>query len=253
MQLPALVRQITEDTGAVILCFDDEKKLVYATPSWLDAAFGRSLAASAGSPLAELVPAQVYQTGAALLERVLRGEDRIRRVGFFFGRLALLTLRRHACDDAPGRSLIIASLKPLRSRSEYELALADRENEPAAINDRGVLSKLTIRQAEVLALVAQGLPGPQIARTLHRTPKAIEFHRQSIKEKLGFGSVAELTNLAVESGLYLLRVDEVGFWWRRGGDRSRALPTKTTAGRSRPQKADAASADKPTVTSGSPN
>jgi DNA-binding CsgD family transcriptional regulator len=253
VQLPALVRQITEDTGAVVLCFDDEKNLVYATPSWLDGAFGRSLAASAGSPLADLVPPQVFQIGTALLDRVLRGEDRIRRVGFFFGRLAILTLRRHACDDAPGRSMVIASLKPLRSRAEYEHALGDRENEPAALNDRGVLSKLTIRQAEVLALVAQGLPGPQIARTLHRTPKAIEFHRQSIKEKLGFGSVAELTNLAVESGLYLLRVDEVGFWWRRGGDRSRALPSRTTAGRSRSEKEDAASAESAPATSGSPN
>lgn len=222
MELPNLVRTITEDTGGVVLCFDDQKRLVFATPSWLDSSFGRALASCVGMSVSEMVPSHVATIATSLLDRIIQGTDRVRRVGFFFGRLATLTLRRHPCEDAPGRCLVIASLRPLRSRNEYETALAERETEPAQLNDRGVLSKLTTRQAEVLALVSQGLPGPQIARTLHRTPKAIEFHRQSIKEKLGFGSVAELTNLALESGLALLRVDEVGFWWRRGGDRSRA-------------------------------
>lgn len=222
MQLPTLVRTLSEDSGAVVMCFDDRMTLLYATPSWLDASFGRTLSSCTGLVLSDLVPPNVAAIGTALLERIVQGAERIRRVGFFFGRLAVLTLRRHPCPDAPGRCIVIISLRPLRTRAEYDAALSEQENEPAQLNDRGVLSKLTTRQAEVLALVAQGLPGPQIARTLHRTPKAIEFHRQSIKEKLGFGSVAELTNLAFESGLALLRVDEVGYWWRRGGDRSRS-------------------------------
>lgn len=210
MELPNLVRTISEDTGAVVLCFDDRKRVAYATPSWLDTSFGRPLASAVGTPLDQLVPPEVNQLGGILLDRVIHGEARIRRVGFFFGRLAVLTLRRHECHDEPGRCLVIASLRPIRSRGEYEAAIAEPGTETAQLNDRGLLGRLTTRQAEVLALVSQGLPGPQIARTLHRTPKAIEFHRQSIKEKLGFGSVAELTNLAVESGLFVLQIDEVG-------------------------------------------
>lgn len=230
MELPNLVRTISEDTGAAVVCFDDRKRVSFATPSWLDRCFGRSLSGSIGTPIEEIVPAEVFRIGTLLLDRIVNGEERIRRIGFFFGRLATLTLRRHACEDAPGRCLVIASLRPIRSRSEYEAAIAEPGVETAQLNDRGLLSRLTTRQAEVLTLVAQGLPGPQIARTLHRTPKAIEFHRQSIKEKLGFGSVAELTNLAVESGLFVLQVDEVGFWWRRGSDRGRgssALAART--------------------------
>lgn len=229
MEIPTIVQHISEDAGAVVHCYDDAKRLIYATPSWLDGSLGTPLQSRIGATVSELMPENAVAVGNELLDRIIRGEPRIRRVGFFFGRLAVLTLRRLPCEGEPNRCIILSSLRPIRSRIEYEAALADRDNEPAAVNDRGILSKLTIRQAEVLALVAQGLPGPQIARTLHRTPKAIEFHRQSIKEKLGFGSVAELTNLAVESGLFLLRVDEVGFWWRRGGDRSRALPQRSSA------------------------
>ncbi|MBL9118388.1 MAG: response regulator transcription factor [Phycisphaerae bacterium] len=221
MELPNLVRTISEDTGAVVVCFDDAKRVSFATPSWLDASFGKSLSTSVGCSMEELFPPEVVRLGGILLERIIGGEERVRRIGFFFGRLATLTLRRHVCEDDVSRCLVIASLRPIRSRREYEAAISEPGTETAQINDRGLLGRLTTRQAEVLTLVAQGLPGPQIARALHRTPKAIEFHRQSIKEKLGFGSVAELTNLAVESGLFVLQVDEVGFWWRRGGDRGR--------------------------------
>jgi DNA-binding NarL/FixJ family response regulator len=60
---------------------------------------------------------------------------------------------------------------------------------------------LTPREREVLMLVAEGRSSKEIARALFVTTKTIVFHRQSIMDKLGVRSVAELTKYAVRMGL----------------------------------------------------
>jgi two-component system response regulator NreC len=65
------------------------------------------------------------------------------------------------------------------------------------------IEKLSIREREVLVLIAQGHTNQAVADRLGLSVKTIESHRARFmeKEKLGLTSRADLTRFAVESGL----------------------------------------------------
>jgi DNA-binding NarL/FixJ family response regulator len=85
-------------------------------------------------------------------------------------------------------------LSPEIPRSEVESYLdqADRN---------GKSTSLSQREREVLQLVAEGKPTKAIAEALFISEKTVGAHRQSIMDKLGIRSVAELTKYAVREGL----------------------------------------------------
>ncbi len=60
---------------------------------------------------------------------------------------------------------------------------------------------MTGREREVTQLVAQGLSTKAIARKLHISVRTVDAHRRNIMKKLGVGSVAELTRLAIRHGI----------------------------------------------------
>ena len=62
-------------------------------------------------------------------------------------------------------------------------------------------SSITPREREITQLVAQGLSTKDIARKLHISVRTVDAHRRNIMRKLGVGSVAELTRLAIREGL----------------------------------------------------
>lgn len=64
--------------------------------------------------------------------------------------------------------------------------------------DGGALSE---REREVLQLLAEGKSAKESAQVLHVSVKTIDSHRRQIMQKLGIGSVAELTKYAIRSGL----------------------------------------------------
>ncbi len=68
------------------------------------------------------------------------------------------------------------------------------------------LDKLTVREHEVLQLLAEGKSTKQIALELHVSTKAIEARRRRIMLKLGVNSVAELTKIAILEGLTSLEL-----------------------------------------------
>jgi RNA polymerase sigma factor (sigma-70 family) len=63
------------------------------------------------------------------------------------------------------------------------------------------LDALTVREREVLQLVAEGNTSRQIAEILSLSGRTVESHRRQIMEKLQLRSVAELTKFAVRMGL----------------------------------------------------
>jgi DNA-binding NarL/FixJ family response regulator len=67
--------------------------------------------------------------------------------------------------------------------------------------DSHCVEGLTARQARILRLVAHGMPSKDIAHTLKISLKTVEFHRASIKRRLGVSSTAEMTRRAVQHGL----------------------------------------------------
>ena len=64
-----------------------------------------------------------------------------------------------------------------------------------------VLSQLTTREREVLALIGQGLSSKEIAGWLHRSIKTVQTHRSSLGRKLGASNRVELARIAIQSGL----------------------------------------------------
>lgn len=62
-------------------------------------------------------------------------------------------------------------------------------------------AELTVRQREVLQLVAEGKTAKEIAVLLGISPKTVEFHKAAISDQLGLRTIAELTRYAVQQGL----------------------------------------------------
>jgi DNA-binding NarL/FixJ family response regulator len=61
--------------------------------------------------------------------------------------------------------------------------------------------ELTVRQREVLQLVAEGHPMKEIAAILGVSVKTVAFHKTNVMRRLGIRSTAELTKYALEHGI----------------------------------------------------
>lgn len=61
--------------------------------------------------------------------------------------------------------------------------------------------QLTVREREVLALLADGVTSKQIAAKLNISVRTVESHRIHINRKLNFGSIADLVRYAIKHGM----------------------------------------------------
>jgi DNA-binding NarL/FixJ family response regulator len=66
---------------------------------------------------------------------------------------------------------------------------------------RSPADKLTLRQREVLQLLAEGLQVKEIAARLHVSPRTVEFHKYRIMDELGLRTTAELSRYAARHGI----------------------------------------------------
>ena len=73
--------------------------------------------------------------------------------------------------------------------------------EAATARPMGPGGELSEREAEVLALIAQGLTNAEIADRLYVSVRTVETHRAHIHQKLRLGSRAELVRYALAHGL----------------------------------------------------
>ena len=79
--------------------------------------------------------------------------------------------------------------------SRLTAAVRGEHNAPQA------LDLLTGREREVLLGIAQGRTNKEIAAELGISHRTVETHRESLTRKLQIRTVAELTRLAIESGI----------------------------------------------------
>jgi DNA-binding NarL/FixJ family response regulator len=61
--------------------------------------------------------------------------------------------------------------------------------------------KLTVRQLEILQLVAEGKTNKEIAVLLNLSVKTVEFHKSRIMQTLGLTTTPELTKYAISRGI----------------------------------------------------
>ncbi|MCO6431038.1 MAG: response regulator transcription factor [Deltaproteobacteria bacterium] len=69
---------------------------------------------------------------------------------------------------------------------------------------------LTESETEILRLIASGKSNKEIAFILKRSIRTVENHRHRMMEKLGAGSQAELTKIAIAHGLTTIELDKSG-------------------------------------------
>ena len=60
---------------------------------------------------------------------------------------------------------------------------------------------LTIRQKEVLQLIAEGRSMKEVAEILHVTPRTVAFHKYNMMDRLRVKSTAELVQFAIKNGV----------------------------------------------------
>jgi DNA-binding NarL/FixJ family response regulator len=63
------------------------------------------------------------------------------------------------------------------------------------------LNQLSVRERQVLQLLAEGHSAKISAERLKISAKTIEVHRKNIRQKLGIASIAELTKYAIRMGI----------------------------------------------------
>ncbi len=102
-----------------------------------------------------------------------------------------------SCDGAE----LLRGIGAVSGGRLYVMSDETRGPDPAAVCRAVVLPLLSLREREVLGLVAEGLTSKAIAHRLGIVKRTVESHRNHIVEKLGLHSVAELTKYAVREGL----------------------------------------------------
>jgi DNA-binding NarL/FixJ family response regulator len=104
-------------------------------------------------------------------------------------------------------SEIGASAYVLKSAADRDLVVACRAAvaAPAPADGRddpnGDEDGLSVRELQVLKLIAEARTGVEIAQALSISPKTVERHRGNLLEKLGMRDRVELTRYAIKRGL----------------------------------------------------
>lgn len=99
----------------------------------------------------------------------------------------------------------IRSVAKGRVYTQVELAAASNlvpvPTKPAAVVETNLIDTLSEREREVLIMVAQGHTNQAVADHLGLSVKTVESYRARLMAKLGLRNRAELTQLAMETGL----------------------------------------------------
>lgn len=99
---------------------------------------------------------------------------------------------------------LIFAIRHVASGGKYissEIALKIISKNPGSRSNFKKDVDLSRREAEVLALIAEGFTNNEIANKLFTSRRTIEGHRQNLLEKTGARNTAALIRLAVQNGL----------------------------------------------------
>jgi len=82
-----------------------------------------------------------------------------------------------------------------------ELVVEDYIQSSEAELCQSPLDKLSVRERELLQLIAENKSTKEAANLLHVSIKTIDARRRNIMEKLGVSGIADLTKIAIKEGL----------------------------------------------------
>jgi two-component system nitrate/nitrite response regulator NarL len=152
-----------------------------------------SLAQGNGLELAERLRARGYQ--GAIIMLTMHTELNIFKRASAIAKIDGYVLKLDASED------LMAAIKGALSGKRFvspaiaqEMAWQDSH---ADVND----NPLSVRELEVLTLVAEGHGSETIAARLKLSKRTVDNHRANIRRKLNLTNAAELTRYAIENGL----------------------------------------------------
>ena len=197
MVLEALKRIVEESEFDVIGTFKDGKTLVDAAPGLepdvivLDIGMPRMNGLIAGELLKKLCPR------AKLIYMTMNRYSDLAVEAFQLGASGYL-LKTSALSE-----LVYAIREALLARSYITPQLADIRDGSTAreLRQQRARPKLTMRQKEVLQLLAEGRTMKEIAFLLNLSPRTIAFHKYKMMEQLRLKTSAELVQFAVKQGV----------------------------------------------------
>src|SRR5262245_9458258 len=205
------VRILLADDHAIVL--EAFKKLFESVYDVVGtAADGHALIAAAEALKPDVILVDVAMPNLNGLDACERVRQRVPRAKLIFLTMnhdpdtAAEAIRRGASGyvlkAAPSSELFEAISEVLRGRTYIS---ADITDDPPGVfvskaHNRGTPG-LSLRQREVLQLLAEGKSMKEAADVLHVTPRTIAFHKYTMMEHLGCKTTAELVRHAVTIGL----------------------------------------------------
>lgn len=107
-----------------------------------------------------------------------------------------------ACRRAFQRGAVDFLTKPVDEQALIDAvntALERLNQQPATGRANPLLERLSQREREILAAIADGQTSKEIARHFGISPRTVDTHRAHLAEKLGTNSVAEMVRLYLEA------------------------------------------------------
>ena len=104
-----------------------------------------------------------------------------------------LTLVRYFAQKVAGEDLYVAVVVPRRTIAA--------QSEPAPRPRSRDRARLSTREFEILALLAEGLENEDIARSLHLAPDTVKAHVSKVLQKVGARNRTHAVALALRGGL----------------------------------------------------
>src|SRR5216110_3297718 len=155
---------------------------------------------------------------------LLNGVEATRQINARHLKSKVLILSCHSDDDYVGRTIdagavgylvkqtaaedVVAAIREAKKGNAFfspnismRLVEFNRQASVSGEPARRDSSRLTVRESEVLQLVAEGHSSKQIAAELSISNKAVEKHRREIMRKLDIHNVAGLTRYALAAGM----------------------------------------------------
>jgi len=195
--LEHLVKLSNEVAGIGVAVFDAQVRFVEINPA-LAVLNGLPEQAHLGRPLADIVP-ELGATLADLAHRALEQRDSVKdqkftaRVPFGHGPVREWLASFFPIDFGGGVAGVAETLIEVTGHMRLEAALADLALDPRGAALPGVL---TVREADVLALIGYGKTTKEIAALLGISVETVGNHRKQLCRKLNLHSTAELAAYA---------------------------------------------------------
>ncbi len=190
--------------GCAAVALDSSMRILWCNEEFARV-HGSTPAHATGSDLASKIPAPMARERETLVRPALEEGKSVAFVQLDRG-IRWLTRVWPLDADAFGKPGVFMVLKQGTVRRDPS---APASSLPIAkVGDLGELDALTPRELEVFYHLAAGMTVAEIGELLHRSPKTVERHLESLHRKMNFKNRAELVREAVERGVTAFTPEE---------------------------------------------